>query len=604
MPQVPYQKSPTAEPQAPGEAISVATPGAAFGENIGAALQHLGTTTDQVGNELFTRAIGLQDLANENEARNKVVDFTNQAAQKQADFDSLTGIEAKNALPGHLKDIADLRNTMRGTLSSPMAQKYFDNEAASFQNRATFSSAAHAGQQFKAYTIDTYDATRDTAMRNVEDNPDDPAYYNKQSATALDAAKQAAMLRAGTHDENDPIVKNAMEKTQQGILARQIRGVARDHPLQAQKLLEDNRANLGDEFEPLQGLIETKGSAVASSNIIDGVLAKHKQADGSYDATTEQMQAEAKAQGQEQFPHMSLLPQQIVGSIKNRLIQENFAREQDKRDTTRSVDDLLAKNPTVMDRQGLLAIPGADKIVSRMSDYEKSTLDNRIHLARSAEYKQEWEYNKVRANGLASGNVNKFLEQDFGMWNLDPAVRLQMQQKQTQLAQKPTQDPRVESAMSVLQTAFPSQLDAMQVKKADHNDPDSVYTHFVGSLQESLQTWREDHGKPAGYDDIIGPIFKDLMSKQDVSRSLFHPFTTEDYSFKQFQKPLPTEVPEAFRTKAVNDVVKAGGVNPSDDQIYRAYLRMEYIKLFGKSNGGTGPESGPGGNAPSPPISR
>jgi hypothetical protein len=602
LPQVPYQKFPTAEPTSPGESISVQTPGAAFGENIGAALSHLGTTGEQVGNELFTRAIALQDLANENAARNKVVDFTNQAALLQADFDTKTGIDAKNALPDHLKAIADLRNNLRGTLSSPMAQKYFDNEAASFQNRATFSSAAHAGQQFKAYTIDTYDATRDMALRNVEDNPNDPNYYHQQSTTAVEAAKQAAMLRAGTHDESDPIVKNVVDKTQQAILARQIKGIAHDNPIGAQKLLDANRDKLGDEFDPLQSLIETKGTAVASSNIIDGVLNKHKQPDGSYDATTQQMQDEAKKLAQDQFPQMSLLPQHTVAEIKSRLIQENFARDQDKRANEQALSQLLLKNPTVMDTQELLAVPGGDVIVNKMNPKERLELPNFIRTVRTQENSQEWPYNKVRANGLASNNVTSFLEQNFNTWNLEPTERLRLQQQQTTLAQKPTVDPRVSSAMSVLQTAFPSQLEAMNVRRADRNDPDSDWTHFNGALQESLQTWQEDHGKPAGYDDIIGPIFKDLMSKQAVSRSFMHPFTTEDFSFKQFQKPLPTEVPESFRTKATNDAVKAGGVNPSDDQIYRAYLRMEYIKLFGKSDGGTG--SGPGANTPSPPISR
>ena len=605
MPQVPYIKEPTADPIAPGEQVNVNAPAAAFGENIGAALSHLGATTDQVGNELFSRAIAIQDLANENAARNKVVEFTNAAAQKQADFDSLTGIEAKNALPGHLKDIADLRTGMRGELGSPMAQKYFDNEAASFQNRATFSSAAHAGQQFKSYTIDTYNSTRDMALRNIEDNPNDPDYRARQSATAIDAAKQAAMLAAGTHDENDPIVRNVVDKTQQTILARQIRGVAKDNPLQAIKLATDNRDKLGDEYEPLMSLVETKGTAVASSNIVDGVLDSHKQKDGSYDATVAQIQQEVKEKAKGDFPTMQLLPEHAVAEVKSRMIQESYAREQDRRETLGSINQALAQHPEVMDTQGLLAIPGMDKTVDKLNDFDKSSLQTIIGNARTKEYKDEWKYNETRANGLASGNVSKFLEQDFGLWQLDPNTRLKLQNKQTELAQKPMQDPRVTGAMSIYQTAFPSQLDAMGVKKSERNDPDSAYNHFVGALQESLQTWQEDHNhKPASYEDVTGPIFKDLIAKQSVSRSLFHPFTTEDYSFKQFQKPLPTEVPEEFKSRALSDAMKGGAVAPSDDQIYRTYLRMQYMKLFGKSNGGTGSSGAGGPDTPTPPTSR
>src|SRR5580692_3382076 len=116
MPRVPYEPFATAQPISPGEGVSVSTPGAAFGTNVGEALSRLGSTTEQVGNELFTRAIALQDLKNENDARQAQTDFANKSSQMHAEFGALTGQAASDALPGFLKDQAALRTQLRGQL--------------------------------------------------------------------------------------------------------------------------------------------------------------------------------------------------------------------------------------------------------------------------------------------------------------------------------------------------------------------------------------------------------------------------------------------------------------------------------------------------------
>ena len=109
MPQVPYQPYPTGQPQTPSTQIGVQTPGAAFGENIGAALQHIGATGEQVGGELFARAIALQDLRNENEARDAQVAYATQSADLVAKFNAREGKDKVDHLDGHLADLKALR---------------------------------------------------------------------------------------------------------------------------------------------------------------------------------------------------------------------------------------------------------------------------------------------------------------------------------------------------------------------------------------------------------------------------------------------------------------------------------------------------------------
>src|SRR5215469_1107455 len=104
MAQVPYQPFATAEPQAGGEKIAVSTPGAAFGENVGAALQQLGSTGEQVGNELFGRAMALQDLKNENDARAAQSEYAEKASLLHAQFGSQLGKDANDqSLQAYIK---------------------------------------------------------------------------------------------------------------------------------------------------------------------------------------------------------------------------------------------------------------------------------------------------------------------------------------------------------------------------------------------------------------------------------------------------------------------------------------------------------------------
>ena len=86
MPQVPYIGYPTTQPIEPGEQISVSTPGAAFGENVGAAIRGIGGQLEQSGNEIFGRAMAIQDLANETAAREADSQFAMEQGKLHADF--------------------------------------------------------------------------------------------------------------------------------------------------------------------------------------------------------------------------------------------------------------------------------------------------------------------------------------------------------------------------------------------------------------------------------------------------------------------------------------------------------------------------------------
>ncbi len=587
MAQAPYVPFDTATPyMRPTPGLRIQTPGAAFGENVGAALQSLGGSVEKDGNELFQRAVALQELSNENDAREAQTNFVNKIAPMQADFDSLTGKASRDALQPHLEQLNQTRLEQRAQLKTPIAQKLFDQDSLPFYQRNVFASSARAGQQYKDFTVQTYHAQADLAIRDVEDHPDDLTFAKHQAAVTQ-AVTDATTLQYGV-GEDSPIVKDAVLKAQQALLASKIKGIAHTDPDRATAMLEQNKDKLGDQYDALQSLVETRGNAVASANIVSGVIGTHLDPkDGSYDATAKQMQDEARTKAAELYPNNKLLQTEVVNALDHRMYMDTIARRNDAIDLSQSMRQLLGQHPEVINKQDFLALPGADKIVGKMTPADRKSLDQTIYNIQSKDFKEAWKINQVNANGLSNNNVQSFLEQDFNKWELDPAVRAEMQQKQIALAKNPTQDPRVGNAMSIIRTAFSTQLDAMGVDPKQKSDPQSNYNHFTGSLQEALQEWQQDHGKPAKYEDIIGPIFKQLQTQTMAHH--WYGLDSQDYGYKKYVKPTMEQIPQDFRDTVVNEAAKKGKLTPTDSEIYRYYLREEYIKLFGAAGGGTSP---------------
>ena len=74
MAQVPYSPVPAIAPtEAATPKPSVNAPAAAFGAAAGEAMSGLGRTLERTGDELFGRAIAIQNLNNETEARTQIV---------------------------------------------------------------------------------------------------------------------------------------------------------------------------------------------------------------------------------------------------------------------------------------------------------------------------------------------------------------------------------------------------------------------------------------------------------------------------------------------------------------------------------------------------
>lgn len=174
MPQVPYTPVPDVQPHlASPPRLNIDAKPAAFGVNIAQAIQHLGTTEEQVGTELMNRAVAMQTLRNESEATQAIADQERQSNDLHVKFSALEGNNAVQAYPKYSQDQDDLRQKIREGLSNDESRRMYDRSSLFIMNRALFNGAGHAASENKKFANNAatsrIDSLTDAARYAIDD---------------------------------------------------------------------------------------------------------------------------------------------------------------------------------------------------------------------------------------------------------------------------------------------------------------------------------------------------------------------------------------------------------------------------------------------------
>ena len=237
MPQVPYQPIPDVAPSdqlAFAPELRIRAEPAAFGVNVAQAIQHLGTTEEAVGGELFSRALAMQQLRNETAATNAKANFQLQGEQSFTDFESKKGVNAVDAHEGFTKGINDLRQSFRDSLPNDMARKMFDSEALGIQARLLIAGGRHAASQNASAAQNASQARIDSAVNSSRYGASEED-FNAQLGVIERQARDQADLAGLDKDSADQHVW----KWQSAARAHRIQDVARNDPLAAKKMFDE-----------------------------------------------------------------------------------------------------------------------------------------------------------------------------------------------------------------------------------------------------------------------------------------------------------------------------------------------------------------------------
>src|SRR5215831_4114341 len=198
-PKVAYDPVPTAKPDMPRAAqINVQVPridftdaigrgmqalGHGYGvlgdqvKGMGSSLEHAGAMFEHAGDEIFKRAIALQEIDNETKVMEATSGYEIQQGQAEANFLALKGNNAAGQYPAYSKAATDLRKQVRDTLPNDAARRAFDNRTMPMMGRTIMQGARHAGAEQKNAYINGLEADVHTWNRQVQNAPFDDGLY-------------------------------------------------------------------------------------------------------------------------------------------------------------------------------------------------------------------------------------------------------------------------------------------------------------------------------------------------------------------------------------------------------------------------------------------
>lgn len=571
MPQVPFTGAPQVNPdyQPTPRYTADATP-AAFGVNVSQAIEGLGKTADTVGNELFTRGLAMQDLYNHSEAQQATADYMQKAGELHANYSSLQGKAAVDAYPQYIDDLKTARKTIASGLSNSMSQKMYDSESLSTMGRTIFNGAGHASEQNKQYAINSVDSRikQQVDLAATSDDPTAVTAARKEIASLSAARTSLKGQDPDSAEEYSKVINSSLD-------FNVIKETARTAPSKAQEILQDRRSQMtAADFDRAQTVVDNAQRAVGSVNIAQKIIQSHIGDDGKADVSFEAMQHEAEIEAKKIAPDDALMQKHTVDALKGLFNQKVYADKQFRWDNTQTVDAAIQNG--VKDIQELRADPKIADAIDNLPKQDQLKLPARINAYNAARDRVANQESLTRIAGLRNNDVESFLNLD----PTDPSLWLNQSQQrevmtwQTQDKKRQNDDPRVMRAMTWLRGSRGPELAALGVFHRDNKNPDD-YDHMTGTLSSALDLWQQAHGKPPSYDDVVNKIGPQVIQSRAVPGSWWgtnnEPFFKPDVNSQEYKN---------FVEKTTRDVVDAGGTIPTDQDIDRAYTRMQLLKLY------------------------
>lgn len=577
MPTVPPLLSPTEQLSGATPSVNLAVPTDAFGGSIGNALSGLGQTIDKVGNELWSRAVELQNLNNDTEAKKADTAYMIKAGELHAKYSSLEGNAARDALPQYMQDQQAARESIRDGLSNPMAQKMYDASSMSFMGRNIFNAAGHAAQQTKVAAVNASKSRVSILTDNIGENPNDDT-GTERSINAIRAETRSQGQQGGWSEDQ---ITATTDSNVSSAISTRIASLARTDPFGAQTMFDtavSNKALSPVDTSKVQASIQTQSRQVISRNIASQVNADldHPE-DGNPQKSLADRIAEAKSDPTVQrfAKNDPLLPdfveQRVIADYnRSKAITRDFSQQNEQTVAgammtgnkegilPKSVEELQLINPEVASAWNNLKPTTQRKYMTLLADNAKGE---------KVAWTNDTLTNYQKLKGMAVDSPVEFLAHDVITENMPASGKKELIGLQQRLRAQSQTDPRVGRAMQILGP----DLQAAGISKTGSGDKDA-YFQFVGSLQDALDDYQKNSAKVPGVDEIR-TIGARLMQEQVTSKGYLWDSKSPLYSL-----PLPDE--DAERLKADPYWAKAG-ITPNDSQLKRIYVAQKYKELYG-----------------------
>jgi len=572
LPQVPYSGTLQVAPQLdPTPRYTADAIPAAFGVNVGQAIEGLGKTGEAVGNEVFARGLALQEVNNHAEAQEATAKFMEAAGDIHAKLGAMQGKDAVDYFTNGFKtDLESARKGIRQDLSNSAVQKLYDAESLSTFGRTMFNGAGISANANKQYAISSVESQ----IKNQADlaaTSDSEADVRAAKAKISRLSAQRGVLKGQDQDSVDEYTKVINSSLDYNV----IKEIARTNPIRAEEMLNDRKSGMtAADYDHARIVVDNANRAVGSVNIAQKVLDSHIGDDGKPDVSFEKMQREAEDLAKRQAPNDAVMQKHTVDTLRGLFNQRVYADKQFRWDNMQTVDAAIQNG--VQDIQQLRADPKIATAIDNLPAKDQLALPAKINSYNAARDRAMNQQALTQIQGLRFNDVEAFLNLD----PTDPSLRLsqpqirEVMQWQHQDKKNANDDPRVGRAMGWLRDVRGAELAALGVFRRNKDNSDD-YDHLTGTVSSALDLWQEAHGKPPSYHEFMEKIAPQVLQSRPVPGAWWgtnnEPFFKPDINSKEYKN---------FAAKAKQDVVDKGGIEPTEAELDRAYTRMQLLKLY------------------------
>lgn len=499
-------------------------------------LDSLGKQFEHAGDEIFNRAVGLQELQNETAAKKAALEYDTYETKQSTDFSLKKGDAAtEDALKAHVDDLQKKREDMLNKMTNPSQKRSFENMTMNTLVSATRRAATHAATETRAAASGATDgriATLTDKFAKTDDIKESEDLY-KEIYKEFWGTK--APIRGWTKDE----ATAEFQKVTSHMYSSKITELSHSNPQKALEMLEANKdAMLATDYEKVYKTVETELRGRNSRNIADRIQ------QGSPDAPLE----DKIERGRKEAEKINPKDERLVTETEGRIItQHNIMRkeqaEQKQKNWDTAKDAVYGYNtpkgtkPTT--KEEYLAIPGAREAFDSLSNTDKDKILEMLVKNSKADYPltpaARDRYNELRdeAESTDPANIEKFLHRDLYDEKIPGSMRDQLRQKQREILKKgATANPSVMRAMRVVGNSIPNTF----------RDPNSsIGKQFRGALQTILEDeLAANKGVPLK-DERIREIVGQLLSS-DPKTGIGGWQFTQSYMYKGMVEPTDKEL--------------------------------------------------------------
>lgn len=563
--------------------VSVNTPVGAFGGAVAQAVEHLGADVSHAGNELFQRAMALQQLRNETEAREADAKYMQEAGILHANYNALEGKAAVDAFKPHLKELDTLRQNIRGTLGTDVARKMYDSPSLNTMGRTIFNAANHSATQNKRWAVGTIEAQQNQAIKGVYDYPNDQQGYDRVISNIEVGAENMKAIHGWSNPQRDAYTKEKVS----AALSNRILGLAKSEPLKANDLYEANKTSLwGQDALRVETGVHNQMRTMYSRNISNTVLADLKE-----DPTELRKSIPLQDRIDQGLAIAEKEASNVPGiqdAVRER-IQSDWQRvkrinNDDNRASLDTVGSALLGQtgekgvlPTTMEE--LQADPKVAEALDKLRPTQLKTVQKALANNSKGEVIETPErrdrYYKLL--GMATDRPAEFLDMDVTKEDIPIKYRTELFKKQQSILKGAQEDPRLTRAMQTMQPDLESIGYGMGKNR-------EAYYKFKGQFQLAMEDYISENKKAPNAEEVrkIGARLLRKTTREPTDfygrprqKDIFDTIFSGKQKF--FEQDVPQNDIDEIKAKISAD---RPGFEPTDDQIRREIIRKRYNDVY------------------------